>query len=214
MITILPPHSECEGSQRPRKTQSLARRIGPERSEFQAWGDPSPVVWAWGCGEEGRWQLSPPEAPPPRVWVAPGQVSLSNSHASPQLQPQLWPPLGLWPQMLPTCCWQGQQWAPDLCQLLQPQLPSPLAVAAGLFLFFFFPLIFIYLFIWAVLGLHWYMQAFSSCSLWGLLSSCSAEASHCSGFPCFPGTLGALASVVAANGLSCSMACGVLPGQG
>ena len=58
------------------------------------------------------------------------------------------------------------------------------------------------------------MQAFSSCSVWVLLSCYSAEASHCSVLPCFPETLSALASVVAANGLSCSMACGVLPDQG
>ena len=141
---ILPPRSWVW--REPRKTQSLAWRIGPERSEFQAWGDPSPVVWAWGCGEEGRWQLSPPEVPFPRVWVAPAQVTLSNSHAS----PQLWPPLGLWPLMLPTCWWQGQQWqwAVDLCQLLKPQLPSSLAVAAGLFFFFLSFFLNFYLFVY------------------------------------------------------------------
>ena len=40
----------------------------------------------------------------------------------------------------------------------------------------------IYLF-WAVLGLHWCAQAYSSCGKWGLLSSCIARvASHCGGF--------------------------------
>ena len=34
----------------------------------------------------------------------------------------------------------------------------------------------------AVLSLHCCMQAFSSCSNWGLLCSCSAWASCCSGF--------------------------------
>ena len=41
----------------------------------------------------------------------------------------------------------------------------------------------IYLFS-ATLGLHCCMQAFSSCSKWGLLSSCCAQASHCGGFSC------------------------------
>ena len=38
---------------------------------------------------------------------------------------------------------------------------------------------------------------------------CDALASHCGGFPCAPQT-----SVVAAHGLSCSMACGIFPDQG
>ena len=40
----------------------------------------------------------------------------------------------------------------------------------------------IYLF-WTVLDLHCHLQAFSSCK-WGLLSGCSAWASHCRGFSC------------------------------
>ena len=36
----------------------------------------------------------------------------------------------------------------------------------------------------AALVLWCYMWAFSSCGEWGLLSSCSAWASHCSGFSC------------------------------
>ena len=42
--------------------------------------------------------------------------------------------------------------------------------------------IFIYLLL-AALGLHCCVQAFSSCGEWGLRSSCSARASHRSGFP-------------------------------
>ena len=33
----------------------------------------------------------------------------------------------------------------------------------------------------AVLGLHWCARAFSSCGVWGLLSSCNVQASHGSG---------------------------------
>ena len=50
------------------------------------------------------------------------------------------------------------------------------------FVYFFFKfLLFIYLSL-VVLGLHSYTHAFSSCEKWGLLSSCGAGASHCSGF--------------------------------
>ena len=41
------------------------------------------------------------------------------------------------------------------------------------------------IYILAVLGSHYRVQAFSSCSERGLLSSCSAQVSHCSGFSCF-----------------------------
>ena len=37
----------------------------------------------------------------------------------------------------------------------------------------------------AAMGLHCCARAFSSCSKWGLLSSCGARASQCSGFSCF-----------------------------
>ena len=66
----------------------------------------------------------------------------------------------------------------------------------------------IYLFS-ATLGLHCCMQAFSSCSKWGLLSSCCAQASHCGGFSCCrAGSRG--------HGLSsCGpMAYGIFPNQG
>ena len=45
--------------------------------------------------------------------------------------------------------------------------------------FFFFFLIFL-----AVLGLHCCTQVFSSHCEWGLLPSCSVQASHCRGFSC------------------------------
>ena len=59
------------------------------------------------------------------------------------------------------------------------------------------------------------MWAFSSCGQQGLLSSCGAWASHCSGFPCCraqaPGLRGA---VVVEHGLSFLVACGIFPDQG
>ena len=55
--------------------------------------------------------------------------------------------------------------------------------------------------------MHWLFAApwafFSSCSERGILSSCCAEASHCSGFSCcWTWALGAQASVAGAHGLS------------
>ena len=47
--------------------------------------------------------------------------------------------------------------------------------------------------------------AFSSCGKWELLSSCGARASHRRGFSCCGAwALGVRASVVVANGLSCT----------
>ena len=44
---------------------------------------------------------------------------------------------------------------------------------------------------------------------------CGAQPSHCRGFPrCSAWAAGARASVVVALGLSCSVACGILPDQG
>ena len=63
---------------------------------------------------------------------------------------------------------------------------------------------------------------FSRCGERGLLCSCSAWASHCSGFSCcgasdyrVPGLqeLQHVGSVVVALGLSCSVACGIFPDQ-
>ena len=45
-------------------------------------------------------------------------------------------------------------------------------------------------------------RAFSSCSEWGLLSSCGTRASHCGGFSCCGAQApGVQASVVVAHGL-------------
>ena len=83
-----------------------------------------------------------------------------------------------------------------------------------LFTSFFSP-IFIYLLLLAVVGLHCYMQAFSSCSDQGLYSSCSAWASHCSGFSCWRArALECMGSLVVAHGLSCPMTCGIFLDQG
>ena len=74
--------------------------------------------------------------------------------------------------------------------------------------FFFFQNKF-YLFL-AALGLRCCVRAFSSHGL-----RCGVWASHCGGFSCFGArSLGALASVVVAHGLSCSVACGIFPDQG
>ena len=70
------------------------------------------------------------------------------------------------------------------CRILVPQQeiePSP--SSSGSLMSFFFFLNFIHL-ISDVLGLHCHTQAFSSCSKLGLPSSCSAQTSHCSSFPC------------------------------
>ena len=70
--------------------------------------------------------------------------------------------------------------------------------------------LFIYL---AALGLHCFVRVFSSFCEWGLLFIAVlrfliAVASHCGAQ-----ALGAQASVVAAQGIRCSMACGILPDQ-
>ena len=81
-----------------------------------------------------------------------------------------------------------------------------------------FPVLsFIYLFL-AALGLQcgaWVLycciQALSSGGEQGLLSSCSAQASHCGGFS-YGGEWAVwhVGSVAVAHGLSCPMACGIL----
>ena len=64
-------------------------------------------------------------------------------------------------------------------------------------------ILFICYFILAALGLCGCLWAFSACGKQGLLSSCAAQASHCSGFSCCRAwVLGMQASVVAARGLS------------
>ena len=50
---------------------------------------------------------------------------------------------------------------------------------------------------------------------WGLLSSCSAQASRRGGFiVCRAQALSARASVVVVHGISCSSSCGIFPDQG
>ena len=84
----------------------------------------------------------------------------------------------------------------------------------------------LYLFL-AVLGLHYCTRTFSSCSNWGLLFSCGARASHCSGFACLGAQvldtrasvvvghgLYSMGSIVVVHGLSCSWHCGIFPDQG
>ena len=62
-----------------------------------------------------------------------------------------------------------------------PLLSQPIPARKKIFVpkhpsFIYFWILFL-----AVLGLCCYMWAFSSCSKWGLLSSCAEQASHCSG---------------------------------
>ena len=67
----------------------------------------------------------------------------------------------------------------------------------------------------AVLGLHCCTWALFSCGKWGLLSRCSVQASHCSGFSCCRAwALSAWASVVVSHRLSCPSVCRNLPGPG
>ena len=66
-----------------------------------------------------------------------------------------------------------------------------------------------------MLGVHCCVQAFSSCSEWGKLSSCSEQASHWSGFSsCGTQALGHAGSVAVGQGLSCPLACGMFPRLG
>ena len=70
------------------------------------------------------------------------------------------------------------------------------------------PLLFkkIIYFILVALGLHCCVQALSSCGERGLLSSCGAQASHCSGFSCHgQQALGAEVSVAARKLGSCGL---------
>ena len=62
----------------------------------------------------------------------------------------------------------------------------------------------------ARLGLHFRMQAFSSCGEQGLLSCCDAQASYCGGFSC----CGAQAQELCPSGLVVPAACGIFPDQG
>ena len=46
------------------------------------------------------------------------------------------------------------------------------------------PIILLTYWLSSVLGLHWCARVFLICEVWGLLFSCSAQASHCSDFSC------------------------------
>ena len=84
----------------------------------------------------------------------------------------------------------------------------------------------IYLFIY--FGLCWVFAGLSfSCTKQGLLSSCSARASHCGGFSCCgaqalehmgsvvgASRLQSTGSIVVAHRLRCSPACGIFPDRG
>ena len=75
-----------------------------------------------------------------------------------------------------------------------------------------FPFLFFFL---AVLGFYCRLRAFSSCSEWGLLSSCAIQASHCDGFSCCGAqSLGRKPSIVVACWLSGTTAWGIFLDQG
>ena len=85
--------------------------------------------------------------------------------------------------------------------------------------FFFFKLwvYFIYLFIYlfvAVLGLRFYVRAFSSCGKWGATLDHGARASHYRGLSLRSTGSRRAGSVIVAHGPSCSAACGIFPDQG
>ena len=65
------------------------------------------------------------------------------------------------------------------------------------------------------LGLCCCARAFSSCSDWGLLSSCHVRASHCGGFSCCRAqAVDEWVSVVVVHGLNCPVACEIFSDQG
>ena len=73
---------------------------------------------------------------------------------------------------------------------------------------------FLFMYLLIVLCLHCCPRAFSSWGEWGLLSSCSAQASYCSGFSfCRAQALGMQASVVVVHVLSCPVACEIFLDQ-
>ena len=74
-----------------------------------------------------------------------------------------------------------------------------MTVLNHMFGFYFFNCIYLFM---AVLDLCCCEDLFSSCGEWGLLSSCSVQASHCGGFSCCrPLTLGHAGSAVVVPGL-------------
>ena len=93
-----------------------------------------------------------------------------------------------------------------------PSPPLPSSQASNIVhTYFFFRFINLFM---AALSLHCCAWTFLSIESRGY-SSCGARASHCSGFSCWGAwALGAQASVAAACGLSCYLACGIFPNQG
>ena len=66
----------------------------------------------------------------------------------------------------------------------------------------------------ATLGLHCCAWAFSDCGEWRLLSGCSAQAARGGGLSgCQHSLSGSQASVIAAHGFSCPVACGIFLDQ-
>ena len=110
-----------------------------------------------------------------------------------------------------TCAWLGSN------KTLIMVLKCELVIFTGHEALFFFKFI---LFL-AALGLA-VRGLFSSCSKWGLLLSCSAQASPGGGFSCGAQALGHVGFsyckyvglVVVAYGVSCPAACWILPDQG
>ena len=75
--------------------------------------------------------------------------------------------------------------------------------------------LFIYLFIFGCVGSLLLCAGFLQLQRAGTTLRCGARASHCGGFSrCGAWALGVWASVVAAGGLSCSVACGAVQDQG
>ena len=77
--------------------------------------------------------------------------------------------------------------------------------------YFFFKKKDLFILFLTALDLHYCTQSLSGCREGGLLSSCSALASHCRGFSCGAWGLGHMDSVVVAHQFSCHLACGIFP---
>ena len=76
-------------------------------------------------------------------------------------------------------------------------------------------LFFFLILVLAALGIHCCARTFSSCSEWGLLSSCGVQSSRCGGSSCCSaGALGQVGSVIVAHGLNGPVAHGVFLYQG
>ena len=89
-------------------------------------------------------------------------------------------------------------------------------VLSILFIYFFYiNFLILFIFIFGCVGSSLLRAGFLWLRQVGATLSCGVQASHCSGFSyCGARALGTRASVVVARGLSCSVACGIFPGQG